>query len=421
MSPLLTEIRPRHLRSTIEHRLATEPVLVLSGPRTAGKSTLLGQLAAQSGQPIIDLDDLVTRQVAVNDPGLIVSGESPVLIDEFQHVPEILSAIKAELNRDLRAGRYVLTGSTRYATLPRAAQSLTGRVHLIDVLPLSQGEICGHRETFLDAILDEPRQLVTSGVSATSREEYAERVLGGGFPLALSRATPAERGRWFRDYINVIVTRDVLEISKIRQRSALPRLLRRLASQTGQVLKIAEAARDSGLEQSTADRYITLLESVFMIHRLPAWGNTLASRVGHLPKVHLIDSGLAGWLMGITPEKLAAKNPAALTEFGHLVETFAVGEILKQLSWSDHSVEVGHFRSHDDQEVDLILETWDGRVAAVEVKAGSRVTGPSLKAMTTLRDRLGDRFIGGVALYLGARAYTFDERIHVVPLDHVWR
>src|SRR5690606_27344045 len=184
------------------------------------------------------------------------------LIDEFQHVPDILSAIKAELNRDLRPGRYILTGSTRYATLPAAAQSLTGRAHVLHVFPLSQGEICGQRETFLDVLLDDPRQLVTPEPSATSRAEYIERILGGGFPLPLSRATPAERGRWFRDYVNLIVTRDVLEIAKIRQRSALPRLLRRLAAQTGQVLKITEAARQSGLEQSTADRYVSLLEAV---------------------------------------------------------------------------------------------------------------------------------------------------------------
>ena len=263
-----------------------ESVVVLQGPRAVGKSTLLRALAAVGGREVIDLDDLATRDAVAADPALFVRGDAPVLIDEFQHVPELLDAIKAELNRDGSPGRFVLTGSTRYATLPVAAQALTGRAHRVDVLPLSQGEIAGVREDFVEILLRDPHALVERARSETAREEYVGRVVTGGFPTALARARAADRARWFDDYLELVIERDVLELSRVHQRRQLPLLLRQLASQTAQVLNIAKAARAIGMEKSTAESYTKLLETVFLVHQLPAWGTTLGPRVGAAPKVH---------------------------------------------------------------------------------------------------------------------------------------
>lgn len=152
-------LRPRRLAEVVPQRMSEEPVVILTGPRTVGKSTLLAALAADFDRPVLDLDRPDVRAAAASDPGFIVSGPGPVLIDEFQHVPEILDAIKAELNTDTRPGRYVLTGSTRYSVLPQAAQSLTGRAHVINVLPLSQGELHGRRENFIDRLWADPARL----------------------------------------------------------------------------------------------------------------------------------------------------------------------------------------------------------------------------------------------------------------------
>ena len=190
------------------------------------------------------------------------------MIDEFQHVPELLDAIKAELNRDGSPGRYVLTGSTRYATLPAAAQALTGRAHRVDVLPLSQGEVAGMREDFAEVLLSDPDSLVDPNQPQTSREEYVGRVVAGGFPMALARARAADRARWFDDYVELIIERDVLELTRVHQRRQLPLLLRQLAGQTAQVLNVANAARAIGMDRSTAESYTKLLETVFLIHRL---------------------------------------------------------------------------------------------------------------------------------------------------------
>lgn len=212
----------RRLLPVLRARMQDEPVIVLHGPRSVGKSTLLRDLANEFTTPVIDLDELAVRDAVAADPALFASATAPVFIVEFQHVPDLLDAIKAELNRDLRPGRYVLTGSISYTTLPRAGQALTGRVHILPVWPLSQGELSGHRETFVARLVNRPADLVSVARSTTTRDEYVQRVLAGGMPIALSRPSGTRRARWFADYVGLVVDRDVLDIRRVRQREVLP-------------------------------------------------------------------------------------------------------------------------------------------------------------------------------------------------------
>lgn len=420
MSPHLSTIIARRLADVVNERLSIESVIVLEGPRAVGKSTLLRTLASSHGREIIDLDDLATRDATRTDPSLFVRGEAPVLIDEFQHVPELLDAVKAELNRDDSPGRFVLTGSTRYATLPATAQALTGRAHRVSVLPLSQGEVAETHEDFAEVLMADPALLVARPTVAVGRDEYIRRAVAGGFPPALRRARLADRARWFDDYLGLVVERDVLELTRVRQRRQLPLLLRQLASQTGQLLNVSKAAQTIGMEKSTAENYAKLLEAVFLISRLPAWGTTLGSRVGSAPKLHVLDSGLAAHLLRLTESKLATASASALSQFGHLLETFVVGEISKQLAWLAAPVQRGHWRTHNGDEVDLVLEREDGKIVAVEVTAASRVPGEKLRSLLALRRKLAADFMGGVILYTGARSYTHDSGLHIVPIASLW-
>lgn len=415
-----TGIIARHLEAVIAQRLTEEPVVVLNGARTVGKSTLLQACARARGVQVLDLDDLATRQAVAADPAFFVTAPEPVCIDEFQHVLPILDAIKAELNRDLRPGRYLLTGSTRYATLPLASQSLTGRAHVITVWPLSQGELRGQREIFLDRLVTEPASLVRPTASTTTRREYEMMILAGGFPIALARRNPEARRRWYRDFLDMVIERDVLEIRRVRQRDVLPLILRRLAAQSAQLLNPAAVARTIEIDKSTVNDFIRLLESVFLVHRLGAYGRTLSSRANRSPKVHLVDSGLAAYLLGITESRLEARAPSTLTEFGHVIESFGVNEVLKQAGWAESPLSFSHFRTKDGQEIDLVCETDDGRIACVEIKAASSVEDKDFRGLRLLRDTLGSDFLGGVVLYLGPRSYTKEDRLHVVPLDHLW-
>jgi uncharacterized protein len=421
MREVLTGLVKRRLVDVAAARFAEEPVLVLNGPRTVGKSTLLSQLAERLGRTVIDCDDPATRSAVRADPGRFVESSEPVLIDEYQHVPELLDAIKAQLNRDLRAGRYVLAGSTRYAAIPAAAQALTGRVDIIPVLPLTQGEIDGAPETFVARVLDGSGiELLSSQMPTTTRDEYARRSTSGGMPVALRRPPGRSRSRWFANYVDLVVDKDVMDISRIRQREMLPRLLGQLAARSGQVLNMAAIAGAIGLDRSTAENYIKLLEAVFLIYRLPAWGTTLGSRMVKHPKVHMIDSGVMAWLLNLTPQKIAQAAPATLTEYGHLLETFAVGEIHKQVSWSDAPVATGYFRTEAGDEVDLVLERDDGQVIAFEIKAGTRVSGEDLRGVRLLKDRLGSRLQEAIVLYTGQHVYRHDGWIWVLPLSQLW-
>lgn len=408
----------RRVGALVQARMADEQVILLEGPRAVGKSTLVRELASGNGVDVLDLDDLATRDAAAADPALFVSGPAPVCVDEYQHAPAVLDAIKAELNRDGRAGRFILTGSTRHTALPSVAQALTGRLHRIPVLPLSQGEIDGVHEHFLADLLS-GQVAVTPHRSTTTRGDYIDRVVAGGFPIA-ARRTGAARTRWFDDYTRLTLERDVRDLSHLRQGAMLPPLLNKLAGQTAQILNITSAGSAVGLDRATADSYVKLLEAVFLLFRLPAWGATLTARSTATPKIHVLDSGVAARLLRLTPAKLAERTPGALTEFGHLLETFVVGELLKQASWLDDVAVSGHWRTHDDDEVDLVVERDDGAIVAFEVKASSRVPGDELRGLRKLRAATKDAFLAGVVLYLGERSYTYEDRLHVMPVDRLW-
>jgi uncharacterized protein len=417
----LTGIVERRLGATLRSRLSGFPVVVLTGARGVGKSVLLRQLADAAGVGVVDLDDLDTRALASADPSTFVTGPPPVCIDEFQHVPEILDAVKAELNRRSAPGRFVLTGSTRYEALPRAAQSLTGRATVIPVWPLSQGEIDGHHEDLVARLLAGEAPELAASAAGADGAQYVDRVLAGGFPLALA-IPDVLRAQWFADYVTLVCDRDVVALSQIRQRAQLPRLLTRLAAQTGQMLNVAEAARSADLEASTAENYTQLLESVFLLYRLPAWGTTLAAKSGALPKVHLTDSGVASQMLRITKEKLERRLPQTLTEFGHVLETFVVNEVLKQVSWQDRPVMTGHWRERGGHEVDLVLERTDGSFVGIEVKAASQVRRSDAAGLVTLSERLTDRWLSGVVFYTGQHATALDanRRLFALPISALW-
>jgi hypothetical protein len=246
--------------------------------------------------------------------------------------------------------------------------------------------------------MTDPASLTTPEPSGTDRSGYEQMALAGGFPIALARPTSAARDRWFRDFVDMVVERDVLEIRRVRQRRILPLILRHLAAQTACVLNVSSIAAAVQLDSRLVGDFVSLLESVFLVQRLEAFGRTLSSRVGRLPKVHLVDSGLASYLLGITQSKLASRDPSTLTEFGHVVETFAVNELIKQAGWSSAQVRFAHFRTRDGQEVDLVAESGDGKIAAVEVKASATIADLDFRGLRLLRDHWRSVGVNGVVV-----------------------
>ncbi len=353
----------RRVLSVALDRMRDEPVVLLEGPRSVGKSTLLQAIAGRTNGHILDLDDVATMEAVATDPATMVEGQGPVCVDEYQRAPIVLDAIKAELNSSSRPGQFVLTGSARHQSLPTAAQALTGRLHRMAVLPFAQSEIEGVNTSLLSRIFDGGGADTIGGrPSPTTRVDYIERIVRGGFPLALNRTSTTARHRWFDDCVRLTLEHDVRDLSRVRQAHALPSVLARMAGQTA-------VAQKANLELNTARDYTRLLEAVFLIQLLPAWGKTLTSRSSSAPKVHVLDSGVGARLLRLTPDKLSHRDPTSLTELGHLMETFVVGELLKEASWMDGIVGVGHWRTYDGDEVDLVVERDDGAVVAFEIKA----------------------------------------------------
>ncbi len=422
MARVLEDVVIRRVQEVLLDRIETEPVIALLGPRGVGKSTLLRTVAASLDVPVIDLDEPAIREAVTGSPSIVRQAPAPVCIDEFQRAPIVLDVLKARLNEGARAGTAILTGSTRQDALPRTAQALTGRLHLMAILPLSQGEVDGTRETFLHDLIHAPEELLesTPPSEATTRAEYVERIVAGGMPLALQR-TGAARDRWFDDYVRQSVERDALDIQEIHNRDALALLLQRFAGQSAQVLNIAKLGDDLGIARTTIDGYARLLEDLFLIWRLPTWGRGAIQRTGAHPKVHLLDTGLAARLLHLSEARLGALEPAALTALGHLLETFVVNEIAKQASWSERPIRMGHWRTHDGYEVDLVLEDDDGAITAIGVKAGERASIDDARGLRRLRDVLGDRFRTGIVLTTGQYVLRLDDRIAAVPIDALWR
>lgn len=398
--------------------MLTSPVVAITGPRTVGKSTLAAELVTRTGGTAVDLDDPAIRRLAADDPSAFVRGlAEPVVIDEFQRVPDLLAVIKAELNRDRRPGRFVLAGSARHDAVPELADYLTGRVELLQLWPFAQAELHPAAGSFVDRLFsgDPPaRRLGGPGRAAVVAD-----VLRGGYPIAVE-LPDAARARWFANLATLVVERVSDDVTPVRGTGTLARFLRLAAAGTAQTRNAAELGRDVDLGRDQAATYLRLLELVYLTFTVPAWSANLTSKVTKRPKLHLVDSGLAAHLQGLTEEGLRPTDPAGAARFGPLLETFVVTEVVKQLGWSETDAEPFHYRTTDGVEVDLVLEARDGRVAAIEVKAGGTLTPGAVRGLTHLRDRLGDRFVGGIVLNTGDQAQRVADRIAVAPVDELW-
>lgn len=406
---------PRRAEETVRDALADTRVVVLHGPRQSGKSTLARAIGSSiRGAVYLTFDDERTRSAALADPSEFVRRDGLAVLDEIQRVPEVLLAIKSNVDRDPRPGRFLLTGSAHVLSLPRLADSLAGRIELVPLLPLSRGEILRRRETFVDRAFASDLPDVAAG--ATDRRAVLEIACTGGFPEAVARPDPRRRARWFDDYVATLVRRDVRDLAEIDRPDVLTRLVRVLAARATDLLNYDGLARDVRLSPTTVRRYVSLLRAVFLADELPAWETNRTLRATRAPKVHFIDSGLAAHLLGATAESLS--DP--LGEAGRVVETFVVSEIRKQAAWSAVRPALQHYRSKDGAEVDLILEAPDGRIVGVEVKSGTSVTARSFSGLRHVAARTGRKFTAGVVLYTGPDRLPFGDRLWAMPISTLW-
>lgn len=416
---LASETIDRLLLPEVEEALADTRIVVLQGARQVGKSTLAEQIAAKRPSLVVTLDDLDVRRFASDDPAGFVSQfpEGLLVIDEVQRVPELIVALKAAVDRDKRPGRFLVTGSANLLDLAATHESLAGRAQPLTLYSLGQGEMEGRSTSFVDLTFAGGSLLGHS--SSLTRADYLERACAGGYPDALRRPTTSRRDEWYDTYVTQIVNRDAVDVSGLQRLADLPRLLRLIAARSGSGMVWSSLAGDSGIPRSTLDPYVRLLETLFLIHVLPAWAVNFTSREMKQPKVFLLDTGLAASLLGVTSAGLGPTVPSSPA--GGLLEGLVVGELRRQLGWSSQRASLYHYREHRGAEVDIVLEAPDGRVVGIEVKASSTVQPKDLAGLSILRDKLGTRFVAGYVLHTGPSARMVADRVTAVPMDALWR
>ena len=408
------EVLPRHLAPRLREALRDTPAVLIHGPRQCGKTTLARVVGQAHGYSYMSFDDDAIRMAATNDPiGFVSRLGTNSILDEVQRVPALFGAIKVAIDRKRTPGRFILTGSANVLLVPRLADSLAGRMGMLRLHPLSQCEIKKSKPRFLDALF---RGSFKTSVVEPLGAELAQRIVAGGYPAALARRTPARRSAWYADYVETQIQRDVRDLTRIHSLDALPKLLALAASQTATLINVADLSAPFELTRQTIHEYVTLLERVFLVERLPSWHSNRMSRLVKRPKLHIGDTGVACALLRIDAASLG-RNRSML---GSLLESFVLQELRRQASGRQTPVVFHHFRDRDDFEVDIVLEQGANRIAGIEVKAAETVHERDFRGLRKLCDVAGKQFVAGVVLYDGSATVRFGDSLFAVPIRMLW-
>ena len=411
----------RHLGPRVRQALDAFRSVVLHGARQSGKTTLVQQIAAERGGTYTSLDDEQTRIAALDDPRtFLLEQRHPLVIDEIQRGGDrLVRALKMVIDEDNATGRFLLTGSSDFLTVPTISESLAGRAAILRLWPMSAAEMAGTEGC---GLLDWFEEQVPSGAtSPLARNDYLEMACAGGYPEAVELDLSARR-LWFESYAETVLNRDVADLVDVRRAGELRAVLQFAAARTSGEVNVADWCRKLGIDRATLESYLGWLRMVFLVHELPVWSRNLTTRAVRRPKLHLTDAGLAAALVNVDAQALRAHTAVAS---GPMLETFAVSEIARQMSAANRSMYLHHYRDGAGHEIDLVLERADGPVVAVEIKATASPHPDHLRHVAWLRDRLDDAapglFRAGVLLHTGKQGFKLGDRLYSLPLDTLWR
>lgn len=402
---------PRHLDALLRESLQDTPAVLVNGPRQCGKTTLVRQY--EGGMAYFSLDDPALLAAVQADPLGFVKRLDRAIIDEVQRAPQLLMALKLVIDQDRRPGRFLLTGSANLMALPQIADSLAGRVDILTLLPLSHSELARRPNDFLSQARAQSWSLTPS--APHPQIDMVQQVLAGGYPEMQQRATPARRQAWARAYMTTLIERDIQDIAQIDQTSQVPQLLSIAAELSGQLMNLSQIGGQINLNGKTVDKYLGILEKLFLVRRLPAWSRNELSRLIKAPKIHFLDAGLQSTLTRLTPELAVMQR----TRFGATLETWVYGELLKLLSITPETWFLSHYRDKDQVEVDFVLESPLREIIGLEVKAAASVQLSDFKGLRRLREIVGAQFVTGIVLYDGTHALPFGEGLWAVPLNRL--
>ena len=405
-----TRFYPRYAEGLLVEALADSPAVLIHGPRQSGKSTIARVVGDPRGYDYISFDDDVARAAAESDPaGFVARLAERAVLDEVQRVPSLFTALKQEIDRRRSPGRFLLTGSSQVLLVPTLSDSLAGRMEILRLHPLSQGEVYGGVPNFLDDLFR--GEFETSNTQRMG-DGLVNRITDGGFPAALARSTPRRRANWYRNFIETQLQRDVRYMARISALEALPRLMMEAASQTARLYNLSSMASSFQLSRPTVGDYMALLERLFLIERLPSWHTSRLKRMVKAPKLHIGDTGIGSALLGVSTRNLAQNRQL----LGQYLESFVFQELSRQSVCQETPLEFFHYRDKDQVEVDIVIERGGQQVAGVEVKAAATVTRSDFRGLRKLKRAAGERFMAGVVVYDGEIGAGFGDGMFAVPI-----
>ncbi|HEX4703028.1 MAG TPA: DUF4143 domain-containing protein [Pseudonocardiaceae bacterium] len=389
------------------------PALSLQGPRASGKTTT----AIRHARTVVRLDQPREAGVFRADPDAALRDlAEPVLLDEWQEVPEVLGAVKRAVDADPRGGRFILTGSVR-AELDVATWPGTGRVIDIEMTTLTVRERLGDPSVrpFLDRIADDELDF-PSRIDGVDLRDYVDLALVGGFPEPALRVSGQARRRWFNGYVRQLTTRDAEHVAPGRDPQRLARFLAVQAHSTAGVVTERTLHEAAGIDARTAGEYERLLRNLFVLDVVPAWHSNRLKRLASRPKRYLTDTALAAALMRVDRTGLMRDSDL----LGRMIDTFVAAQLRAEVSVAEAEPTIYHLRERDNREVDLLIEYGMGRVIGIEVKATAAPSRDDGRHLAWLRDELGDRFIRGLVLHTGPGFFQLGERVHALPIAAIW-
>ena len=399
----------------LEELLAGVPAVLIAGPRASGKTTT----ARRHASTVVRLDRPLEAVAVAADPDTVLATLSePVLLDEWQDLPQVLAAVKRTVDEDPRPGRFVLTGSARTDALA-GGWPATGRVIRVTQWGLCRRELDGDPEarSFFDTVFAGDVALLTPPPTAPDLADYVGCALAGGFPSAVLQSSDALRRRWLAGYIDQLLTRDAPLLGEHRDPLRLRRYLQALAANTAGVVDHKTVYSAAGITRSTALAYDALLDLLMVADHVPARSTNRLKRLVRAPKRYITDPALLGPLLGVD-QAAAFRNGDVL---GRLVETFVLAQLRPEREVSE--IQPGFFHLRDQQgrrEVDLIVEAPDGRIIAIEIKATAAPKRDDARHLIWLRDEFGPTFVAGIVFHTGPMAFKLDQNIHALPISVLW-